>query len=97
MLYDHDDDIVSDLLAKAFAALPPGGRLIVAEPMGGGASADPAGDVYFACYTMAMGTGRVRSARRIAEMCCDAGFEGVKTPSPRRPYITSALTCLKPV
>lgn len=34
VLYDHADDTVSDLLAKAFAALPRGGRLIISEPMG---------------------------------------------------------------
>mgnify|MGYP005841250225 CR=1 FL=1 len=96
VLYDHDDTTVADLLAKAFAALPPGGRLIVSEPMSGGARPDPVGDVYFAFYTMAMGTGRTRSAARIAAMCNAAGFERVHIPRAPRPYVTSALTCVKP-
>ena len=96
VLYDHADDTVSDLLAKAFAALPAGGRLIVSEPMSGGAKPDPVGDVYFAFYTMAMGTGRARSAARIAEMCRAAGFVDVRSPTAPRPYVTSALVCVKP-
>lgn len=96
VLYDHDDRTVRALLARVFEALPPGGRLVVSEPMSGGDKPERAGDVYFAFYTMAMGTGRVRSAARIAEMCREAGFEGVKTPRAARPYITSALSCLKP-
>jgi demethylspheroidene O-methyltransferase len=95
VLYDHADDTVTDLLAKCHAALPPGGRLIVAEPMSGGDRPERAGDVYFSFYTMAMGTGRVRSAARIAEMCRAAGFEAVTIPRAPRPYITAALSCVK--
>nr|WP_152493191.1 methyltransferase [Roseovarius sp. THAF27] len=96
VLYDHADDTVEDLLGKAYAALPPGGWLIVSEPMSGGDAPERAGDVYFAFYTMAMGTGRVRSQARIAEMCSRAGFEGIVTPKPIRPFITTALACRKP-
>ncbi len=96
VLYDHDDATVKALLRSAFAALPPGGRLIVSEPMSGGARPDRAGDVYFAFYTMAMGTGRVRSAARIGALCREAGFTLSETPAPRRAFITSALGCRKP-
>jgi len=95
VLYDHEDDTVRGLLARAHAALPPGGRLIVSEPMSGGARPDPAGDVYFAFYTMAMRTGRARSAERIADLCREAGFEQVRLPRPPRPFVTSMLTCVK--
>jgi demethylspheroidene O-methyltransferase len=44
---------------------------------------------------MAMGTGRVRSAARIAGMCRAAGFERVTIPRAPRPYITGALSCVK--
>jgi len=96
VLYDHEDATVRDLLARCHAALPPGGRLIVAEPMSGGARPEPAGDVYFSFYTMAMGTGRVRSAAQIAGMCRAAGFARVTIPRAPRPYITRALSCVKP-
>lgn len=95
VLYDHDDATVTALLAKVYAALPPGGRLIVAEPMAGGASPERAGDVYFAFYTMAMGTGRARSAARIAELCRAAGFADIRIPRSPRPFVTSALSCVK--
>jgi demethylspheroidene O-methyltransferase len=96
VLYDHADDTVTTLLRKAYEALPPGGRLIVSEPMSGGDRPERAGDVYFAFYTMAMGTGRVRSQARIVEMCRAAGFEDVVAPKSIRPFITTALACRKP-
>lgn len=93
--YDHADDTVANLLAQVHAALPPGGRLILSEPMSGGDRADPACDLYFAFYTMAMGTGRLRSPRRLARMCREAGFAHVTLPRPPRPFITSALLARK--
>lgn len=97
VLFDHEDDTVRHLLAACFKTLPPGGRLVVAEPMSGGARPDPAGDVYFSFYTMAMGTGRVRSPGRIAQMCREAGFDQLRIAPAPRAYITSALSCVKPV
>lgn len=96
VLYDHDDATVAALLARVYDALPQGGRLIVSEPMSGGVKPDRASDVYFAFYTMAMGTGKVRSADEIATLCRAAGFQGVQVPRAPRPFICSALTCVKP-
>ena len=95
VLYDHGDDTVADLLAKVHGALPEGGRLIVSEPMSGGAHPEPAGDVYFAFYTMAMQTGRTRSAAEIVALCKDAGFGGFRVHTSARPYVTSVLECVK--
>lgn len=96
VLYDHADDTVAALLAKVFDALPAGGRLVISEPMSGGARPDPAGDVYFAFYTLAMRTGRARSAAQIAGMCRDAGFVGLRCPQAARPYVTSVVEAIKP-
>ncbi|MEL7257237.1 MAG: methyltransferase [Pseudomonadota bacterium] len=96
VLYDHEDATVMALLKAVHEALPKGGRLIISEPMAGGVNPERSGDLYFAFYTMAMGTGRARSAQSIAEMCRQAGFEDVHIPKARRPYITSALRCRKP-
>ena len=96
VLYDHDDQTGAALLAKVFAALPEGGRLIVSEPMAGGVRPERAGDVYFAFYTMAMMTGRARSAEEIAALCAEAGFEKISSPTPARPFVTRVLTARKP-
>jgi demethylspheroidene O-methyltransferase len=96
VLYDHDDASVDALITKIFAALPAGGRLLISEPMSGGASPDPITDVYFAFYTLAMRTGRTRSAAEIARICKTAGFNQVATPKPRRGYVTSVVTAVKP-
>lgn len=95
VLYDHDDETVRALLSKIHDTLPVGGRLIISEPMSGGARPHRITDVYFAFYTMAMGTGRTRSAARIAEICAEAGFGRIATPRPRRAFVTSVVTCVK--
>ena len=97
VLYDHDDATVADLLARVYDALPPGGRVIVSEPMSGGeARPDPATDVYFAFYTLAMTTGRTRSAAEIAALLGRAGFVDTRRPRPRRPYVTSVVEARRP-
>ena len=96
VLYDHTDTTVAALLASVRAALPPGGRLIVSEPMSGGARPDPQTDVYFALYTLAMGTGRTRSAAEIGALCAAAGFERITPRRSLRPYVTCVLEARAP-
>ncbi|MBD3763736.1 MAG: polyprenyl synthetase family protein [Rhodobacterales bacterium] len=95
VLYDHPDETVDRLLAAVHAALPPGGMVLVSEPMSGGDRPDPATDVYFAVYTLAMQTGRTRTAADIAARLTAAGFAGVAVPRAPRPFVTSAVTARK--
>ena len=95
VLYDHADDTVTNLLAAVHAALPKGGRLIISEPMSGGDAPDAITDTYFAFYTLAMGTGRTRSAARIAELVTEAGFGQVAVRPGPRPYITGLVLARK--
>lgn len=92
VLYDHADATVAALLARVRAALPAGGTLIVSEPMSGGRYPDPQTDVYFAVYTLAMRTGRTRSAAEIGSLLQNAGFDGISTRSSLRPYVTCVMT-----
>lgn len=96
VLYDHEDQTVSTLLSKIYDTLPEGGRLLVSEPMSGGATPEIAGDVYFSFYCLAMQTGTVRSAARISALCKDAGFTGISTFKSRRPFVTTSLMAAKP-
>ena len=96
VLYDHSDETVRDLLAKVYTALPAGGRLIISEPMTGGVVPHGPGNAYFAFYCMAMQTGRARSAEEIAQLCTDAGFEGVRIPRAPRPFVTSVVEAVRP-
>ncbi|NNF23630.1 MAG: methyltransferase domain-containing protein [Rhodobacteraceae bacterium] len=91
VLYDHGDDTVAALLRAARDALPPGGRLIVSEPMSGGDQPNRATDAYFAVYTMAMGTGRTRSAAQISAMLAEAGFEAIIQRKTHRPFVTGVV------
>ncbi|MCY4336163.1 MAG: methyltransferase [Litoreibacter sp.] len=96
VLYDHADETVAALLASCFDVLPSGGRLVISEPMSGGATPTRAGDAYFALYTMAMGTGKARSSSEISGLCVSAGFVEVEAPKARRPFVTQIVTCQKP-
>ncbi|WP_224817139.1 methyltransferase [Hasllibacter sp. MH4015] len=95
VLYDHADDTVAMLLAKAHAALPSGGRLFVAEPMSGGAQPTRPGDAYFGIYCMAMQTGRARSAAEIAHLLEMAGFQNVQARKTSRPFVTGVICARK--
>lgn len=91
VLYDHEDAVVAALLRAVYAALPPGGRVIVSEPMSGGDAPTRAGDAYFAFYCMAMGTGQARSAQEIGDLLRGAGFGGIAHRRTSRPFVTSVI------
>ncbi len=93
VLYDHADATVAHLLSEVLDALPKGGRLVVSEPMLG----CEAGDVYYATYTLAMGTGRTRSAEEIAGHLKHAGFVDIKAHRASRPFVTTVVTASKPL
>jgi len=95
VLYDHSDETVAALLRAVHTALPQGGRLIVAEPMSGGAKPDAITDVYFSLYTLAMQTGRTRSMDEIATLIGSAGFVNIRKVPCFRPYIASAITATR--
>ena len=96
VLYDHADETVALLLRRVRAALPPGGRVIVSEPMTGGARPSRPGDTYFALYTMSMGTGRTRAPEEIAGLLKAAGFADVAVRPTRRPFVTSVVEARQP-
>lgn len=96
VLYDHSDATVTALLASVHAALPSGGRVLVIEPMSGGAKPDPHTDVYFAVYTLAMQTGRTRSAEEISAFLQAAGFDAISKPSGKRPFLARVIEARKP-
>lgn len=95
VLYDHDDTTVAALLDKVHATLPQGGMILVSEPMSGGDRPDPATDVYFAVYTLAMRTGRTRSAAEIGAALKATGFVDIRMRAGDRPYVTSAVTAIR--
>lgn len=74
ILHDHDDDGVLVLLRTARQALPPGGTLLVAEPMAGTRGAEASGNAYFGFYLLAMGQGRPRTPERLGHLVTAAGF-----------------------
>jgi len=80
VLHDHPDDVVRLVLAKAHAALPAGGVLLVAEPMAQSADrpAPHQADAYYHFYLMAMGAGRLRTPEEIGALLHEAGFTAIE-------------------
>ncbi|MBM2575528.1 methyltransferase domain-containing protein [Jannaschia sp. Os4] len=92
VLYDHGDSTVAALLRAAYEALPPGGRVVVSEPMGGARATD----AYFALYTLAMRTGRTRNPRTIMGLLAEAGFDGIRDRGTTRPFVTRVVEARRP-
>ena len=95
VLHDHDDEPVRALLRAVHAALAPGGRLVIAEPMSRTPGAEPVGDAYFGFYLLAMGSGRPRTAEELSRMAREAGFTAVKERRTRRPLLARVLLAHK--
>jgi len=93
--YDHDDARVLALLKKIHAALPPGGTLLLAEPMRSDVGDDPMADAYFGFYLLAMGRGRARSPAEFRALLSAAGFSRVTPLRSRAPLLTSLITALR--
>jgi demethylspheroidene O-methyltransferase len=91
VIHDHDDGSALRILHAARKALPPGGTLLLAEPMAETPGAEPMGDAYFGFYLLAMGRGRPRSARELTRMLQAAGFESVRLLPTRMPLQTRLL------
>jgi demethylspheroidene O-methyltransferase len=91
VVHDHDDATALALLQAARRALPPGGTLLLAEPMSGTRGAEPVGDAYFAFYLLAMGSGRPRSADALAALLAQAGFDRVRLVPTRQPLLVQVL------
>jgi demethylspheroidene O-methyltransferase len=93
--HDHDDASVKTLLAAVARMLPPGGTLILAEPLSGLAATAPVADAYFGLYFAAMGQGRTRNPDEIRRMAIDAGFASVEVVATRNPVVSGMLKLTK--
>lgn len=95
ILHDHDDAVVAALLARLRAALPPGGTLLIAEPMAGTPGAEAMGDAYFGLYLWAMGSGRPRTAAAYRAMLKQAGFASAREVRTGLPMVTRLIVATR--
>ena len=91
IVHDHDDEAVAALLRAVHAALPAGGRLLLAEPMAGTPGATAMGDAYFGIYLLAMRSGRPRTPQRLTALLQGAGFQGVRRLPTRQPLLAGVI------
>jgi len=95
VLHDHDDAPALALLRNIHAALPPGGRLFIAEPMAQTPGAEPSGDGYFGFYLLAMGSGKPRTPAEISALLRQAGFSSSRLLSTAIPLVTRAMLAIR--
>ncbi len=91
VLHDHDDAPCLTLLRAIRAALPAGGRLVIAEPMAGTPAAPAMGDAYFGMYLWAMRSGRPRTAAEIGALLERAGFRQWRERTTPQPLVASMI------
>lgn len=89
--HDHDDPSVLTLLKTIHRALPPGGTLLLAEPLSGQTPIAPVTDAYFGLYFAAMGQGRTRSAQALTALAREAGFTDARIIRTRMPLVTGMI------
>jgi demethylspheroidene O-methyltransferase len=96
VIYDHPDERALLILRAVYRALPPGGTLLLAEPMAGAAGAPRMGDAYFGFYLLAMHGGRSRTAAALQALMETAGFERVRELATPIPLQVGVLVARKP-
>lgn len=91
VIHDHDDDAALAILRAARAALAPGGRLLLAEPMAGTPGGEPIGGAYFGMYLLAMGSGRARTPDALRALLARAGFGKARMPRTAQPMLVRLM------
>jgi demethylspheroidene O-methyltransferase len=91
VLHDNDDEMVLRILRAARAVLPPGGVLLIAEPMAGTPGAPRVGEAYFGFYLLAMGNGRPRRPVELQNLLREAGFAAAHELAVSQPMLVRVL------
>jgi demethylspheroidene O-methyltransferase len=91
VLHDHDDACALNLLRAIRRMLPPGGTLLIAEPMSGTRGGEPIADAYFGFYLLAMGSGRPRTPAHVQRLLSQAGFGGARLLATRLPALVRVM------
>ena len=94
ILHDHDDLPAQALLRRIARLLPPGGTLLIAEPLADTPGAEAMG-AYFGMYLLAMGSGRPRRADEIGAMLAEAGFTHWRRIPTRHPLTLGLIAATR--
>jgi predicted O-methyltransferase YrrM len=76
VLHDWDEPVVRDLLARSFAALPPGGVIMVHDAFLNAAKTGPLHVAEYSVLLMHSSEGRCYSVAEMVDYLTDAGFGG---------------------
>jgi len=95
--HDHSDQAMRHLFRKVAEMLPPGGRLLLAEPMRLDVSQAAVVDPYFHFYLQAMGAGRLRSPQELMALLGESGFVGMEVLPTALPVHAQIVIGHKPI
>jgi demethylspheroidene O-methyltransferase len=95
VIHDHDDAAALRLLRNVADALPPGGVILIAEPLAEERGYERVGHAYFGMYLFVMGSGRSRSAEQLSRLLMDAGFQTPRQVSTSQPMLVGILMATK--
>ncbi len=91
VIFDHDDERVKILLRAIYEALPPNGKLLIAEPMADTPGHPAMGRAYFGFYLLAMGREKPRSVAEITALALESGFRGAQVLPSNMPINAQVL------
>lgn len=97
IVHDHNDSEARAILAAVRKALPPGGTLLLAEPMARTRGVEAMGEAYFGFYLLAMGSGRPRTPAELKRLLADAGFSQPRIINTNQPLLTRVMTARVPL
>lgn len=97
IIHSENEETNAALMKKCFAALNPGGMLVIKDHVMNRALTEPAAGALFALYLLLTTRGRDWSFEEISRWLCDAGFDEInegRLPSP--PFTSSLVIARKP-
>ena len=91
VIHDHNDDSALIILRAVRQALPPGGKLLLAEPMSETSGAEPSGAAYFGFYLLAVGSGKPRNPAQLKALLAAAGFSDMRLLPTSTPLLVRVM------
>jgi len=96
VIHGEDEDHCRDLMARCFAALAPGGRIVVKDHILDEDGTSPAGGAVFSLLMLLTGPGRDYTFGEVAGWLTEAGFQAPERTDLPPPFSSSLVVARRP-